>query len=359
MKSRTLLTICALSMSTAASAQADKDVADFFKDKTIRIVVSSEPGGSYDGYSRLIARHLGRFLPGNPRFVVSNMPGAGGVVAANWLYNVAAKDGTVIGQLQRQVPLMQILGEEGPQFETAKFNWVGSVAAETTVCLSRHDSPVKNFDDIKKQELIVAGSGLNSSENVPAFLNNLLGTRFKIISGYPSQTAGTLAVERKEVEGVCTAYSSLLVRNRHWFSGPDKVNLIIQDGLKRHPDLPDTPLSLEKAANAEDKALIELFDTPVQMGRPFVLPPQVPAERVKAIRLAFSQMIKDQDFVAENTKEGRDLAYVDGEEMQKLYERVSQAPKSMADRIKEALKYKGPVVRAKTEPPKATEGPNR
>jgi tripartite-type tricarboxylate transporter receptor subunit TctC len=332
------LVLCVLSIPTAAFAEADKGAEDFFKGKTIRIVVSVDPGANYDTYSRLIARHLGRFLPGAPKFVVNNMPGAGGLVATNWLYNVSPKDGTVLGQIQRQVPLMQTLGEEGVRFETAKFNWVGNLATETTLCLSSRDNPVKTLDDLRRQELIVASSGPNTSRNVPLLLNYLLGARFKVISGYSSQQAGALALERDEVGGICTSYAFLSRTYGKWFSGPNKANLLIQDGLKRHPDLPDTPLSMEMANNAEDKALIELFDTPSYLGYPYVLPPQVPAERVRAIRLAFNQMAQDRDFVAENAKESRELSYVDGEEMQRRYERLAEAAKAMIDRLKKALK---------------------
>jgi tripartite-type tricarboxylate transporter receptor subunit TctC len=329
------LLLCMLSIPTAASAQANKDVEDFFKGKTIRIVVSAEPGGSYDTYSRLIARHLGRFLPGAPKFYVSNMPGAGGVVAANWLYNIAPKDGTVLGQVQRQVPLMQILGEEGPKFETAKLNWLGSMANETTVCISGRDNAVKTFDDLRKQELIVASSGPNTSKNIPILLNNLLAAKFKIVSGYPSQAATALAVERGEAGGLCTSYTSLSLTYGKWFRGTDKVNILVQGGLKRHPDM---PLAMEIATKADDKALIELFDTPSYVGYPYVLPPDVPIERVKAFRLAFDQMVKDKEFVAENAKESRELAYVSGDEMQKLYERLAQEPKATTNRLNDALK---------------------
>jgi len=357
MTSRILLALFGgLAMSTTVLAQTDKAVEEFFKGKTIRIVVSSEPGGSYDGYSRLIARHLGKFVPGQPQFVVQNMPGAGGLVATNWLYNVAPKDGTVLGQIQRQIPLMQILGESGTQFETAKFNWIGSMASEATISLSRHDSAVKTAQDAMTKELIVAGSGPNSSENIPTVLNNVLGTKFKVISGYPSQTVGTLSVERGETGGVCTTYSSLLVRNKHWFDGPNKVNILMQAGLQRHTDLPNVPLAMELATNPEDKALFELFDTPLQIGRPYVMPPGVPAERVKAIRTAFNQLVKDKDFITENEKEGRELEYIDGDAMQDLYQRLGKTPPAMIDRLKDALKPKSPVTMAKIEPPKAVEG---
>ena len=338
MKLSAPLLLCMLSIPTAAFAQADKAVEDFFKGKTIRIVVGAAAGTAYDGYSRTIARHLGRFLPGAPQFVVNNMLGAGGMVATNWLYNIAPKDGTAFGSIQRQIPLMQILGEEGPRFETAKFNWLGNMATETIVCISRHDSPVKTFDDVRKQELIVASSGPNTSRNVPTFLNHVFGAKFKIVGGYSSAREAALAVDRGEVGGTCSSYASLALPNQSWFSGPNKVNLIIQDGLKRHPELPDTPLSIEMATNAEDKALIELFDTPLEMGRPYALPPEVPAERVRAFRRAFDQMVKDKDFVAEMTKQSLELVYMDGEEMQKLYERLTQSPKAMIDRIKSALK---------------------
>ncbi|MEA2986992.1 MAG: hypothetical protein QOD94_3246, partial [Alphaproteobacteria bacterium] len=166
-----------------------------------------------------------------------------------------------------------------------------------------------------------------------------------------------LAVERGEALGVCTTYSSLLVRNKHWFEGPNKVNILLQAGLHRHPDLPNVPLAMELASKPEDKALFELFDTPLQIGRPYVLPPGVPAERVKAIRTAFNQMVRDKDFIAENTKEGRELEYIDGDAMQALYERLGQMPTAMVDRLKDALKPKGPVVMAKVEAPKPMEGP--
>jgi len=230
------------------------------------------------------------------------------------------------------------------------------MASEATICLARHDSPVKTADELMKQELIVAGSGPNSSENIPTVLNNVLGTKFKVISGYPSQTAGTLAVERGEAAGVCTTYSSLLVRNKHWFEGPNKVNILLQAGLHRHPDLPNVPLAMELASNPQDKALFELFDTPLQIGRPYVLPPSVPADRVKAIRTAFNQMVKDKDFIEENTKEGRELEYIDGDAMQDLYERLGKTPQPMVDRLKDALKPKGPLALAKVEAPKPVEG---
>jgi tripartite-type tricarboxylate transporter receptor subunit TctC len=355
MKSSILLAFCGVLAASPALAQSDP-VADFYKkNNQIRLLVGSEPGGGYDGYARLLARHLGKFIPGNPTIVVQNMPGAGGIVASNFLYNAAPKDGTAMAQVQRLVPFVQIMGEPGPQFETAKFNWLGSLASEVTVCVSwKASTDVRTFEDLKKKELIIGGSGPNDTETVPALLNNVLGTKFKLITGYPSSTAITLAMERGEVHAVCSSYSSLSTRNAHWFRD-DKVNLLVQASTQKHPALPNVPLALELATNPEDKALLEFSDARLAIGRPFMLPPGVPPERVKALRTAFNQMVKDKDFLADAEKEGRELDIVGGDEMQALLERLSKTPKSLIDRLADSIKYKGPTVTAKVEEAK-TEG---
>ncbi len=318
--------------------------------------MGSEPGGGYDGYARLLARHLGKFIPGNPTILVQNMPGAGGIVAANYLYNVAPKDGTVMAQVQRLVPFVQIMGEPGPQFETAKFNWLGSLASEVTVCVSwKKSTDIKTFADVQKKELIVGGSGPNDTETVPAILNNVLGAKFKIISGYPSSTAVTLAVERGEVQGICSSYSSLTTRNAHWFKD-NLVNILVQESTKKLPQLPNVPLALDLATTPDDKALLELNDARLAIGRPFMLPPGVPAERVKALRAAFNQMVKDKDFLADAEKEKRELDIVNGDEMQSLLERLAKTPKSLVERLADSLKYKGPTITAKIEAVPAKEG---
>jgi tripartite-type tricarboxylate transporter receptor subunit TctC len=355
MKSSILLALCGVF--AASSAFAQDPVADFYKrNNTIRMVVGSEPGGGYDAYARLLSRHLGKHIPGNPNILVQNMPGAGGIVAANWLYNVAPKDGTAIAQTQRLVPFHQIMGEDGPKFETAKFNWLGSLASEVTVCVSwKATTDIKTFEDLRKKELIIGGSGPNDTETVPAVLNNILGAKFKMISGYPSSTAITLAMERGEVQAVCSSWSSLSTRNAHWFRGDPKVNFLVQASTQKHPDLPKVPLALEFATNQEDKDLLEFNDARLAVGRPFMLPPGVPPERVKALRTAFNNMVKDKDFLADAEKEKRELDIVSGEEMQQLFERLAKTPKKLIDRLVDATKYKGPVVQAKVEDSK-TEG---
>ena len=352
-KAVVLTAVSLLATSTVALAQSSDSIAEFYKkNNVIRLLISSEPGGGNDGYARLLAKHMGRFIPGNPTFVVQNMPGASGIVAANYLYNVARKDGTAMGSVQRQVPYTQLLGEAGPQFETAKFNWLGSLAPEGAVCVASVKSPVKTLDELRKTELIVGGSGANDTETMPAIVNNLLGAKMKIITGYPSATAVTLAVERGEVDGVCTSYSSLQSRNAHWFRDK-KVNILFQAGTRRHPELPDVPLTMEMATNPEDRALLEILDSRFQVGRPFMLPPGVPPERVNGLRAAFIEMSKDKDFLADAQRENREIDIVTGDEQQALLERIAATPKATIDKLNDLLKYKGPTVAAKVEATKA------
>jgi tripartite-type tricarboxylate transporter receptor subunit TctC len=338
---------CAAALLGAANAQTPEA---FYKNKQIRLIVSSEPGGGYDNYARLVARHLGNHIPGNPSVIVQNMPGAGGLTAANNIYNVAAKDGTVIGHIQRNVPFMAIQGQQGPRFDPTKFNWLGSLNNEVNVCVSWHTSKVKTVQDALTTELVVGGSGPNDTEVTPALLNNILGTKFKIISGYPSSSAVTLAMERTEVEGLCSSYSSIENRNAHWLR-EKKINFLVQNSVRKHPDLPNVPLALEFAKNEEDKQLIELNDARLIMGRPFMAPPDVPQDRVKVLREAFSAMTKDPGFIGDAKKQNLELTPVDGDDVQALLERVSKTPKHVIERMNDAQIYKGERGRAESAEP--------
>jgi tripartite-type tricarboxylate transporter receptor subunit TctC len=341
--------LASLGMATAASAQPS--VEEFYKGKQLRLIVSSEPGGGYVNYARLVARHLGEHIPGKPSIIVQNMPGAGGLNAANNIYNVAAKDGTVIGHVQRNVPFVAIQGLPGPRFDPTKFNWLGSLNNEVNVCVAWHTAKVKSVKDALTNELFVGGSGPNDTEVTPAVLNNILGTKFKIISGYPSSSAVTLAMERGEVEGLCSSYSSIENRNAHWLK-EKKINFLLQNSTKKHPDLPNVPLALEFAKSDEDRQLIELNDARLIMGRPFMVGPDVPADRVKALRAAFTAMVKDPAFLADANKQGMEITPVDGDEVQDLLERVAKTPKAAIERLNDAQIYKGERGRAKAEPEK-------
>ena len=326
--------------STVAQANA---VADFYKGKTLRVIVASSAGGGYDAYSRVLADHIVRFLPGSPSAVVQNMPGAGGLRAANFLYVRAPKDGTVFGHVQRTAPFHAIMGRPGAAFDPNKFNWIGSLNNEVTICVVRKGSKAKTFEDLKTTVTHMGGSGIASdSETVPTFLNNMLGFKFKVISGYPGSTETALAVERKELDGMCGSYSSLTSAQKRWFKpGKEFVNILVQASKRKHAKIPHVQLAKDLAANAKDKAVMELNDARLEMGRPFVAPPGVPQARVKALRVAFNKMVKDPKFVNAILKLGRELNPVTGEDVQALIARVTKADETVIKNLKQALIYKG------------------
>lgn len=326
------LAVLALSGSSAAAQSS----GDFFRDKQIRLIVGTDSGGGYDAYARVLARFMGRHIPGNPAFVVQTMTGAGGVVSANYMYNVAPKDGTVIATFPNNVPFVQILGQPGPLFDAVKFGWLGSLSSEVTVCVAWHTAKAKTLADAKVNEVIVGGSGPNNTETTPAVLNVALGTKFRIITGYSSSTATALAVERGEVEGLCTGYSTIANRNPNWLS-EKKVNIIVQTGLRRHPMLPDVPLAIDLAADKDDHALMELNDARIEIARPFVAPPELPPERLTSLRNAFEATVTDPEFKAEMAKQKLELNPISGVDAQALLVKVSKTPRAVIDRLNGAL----------------------
>ena len=326
----------------AAPASADP-VADFYKGNTLRVIVASSAGGGYDAYSRVLAKHIVKYIPGNPSSVVQNMPGAGGLRAANFLYNKASKDGSYIGHVQRTAPFHQILGRPGALFDPTKFNWLGSLNNEVSICVVRKGTKVNTFEDLRKHQALVGGAGpAADSETIPTFLNNMLGTKFKVISGYPGSTETALAIDRKEVDGICGSYSSITSAQKRWFKkGNEYVNILIQASTRKHPKIPHIPLAKDLARSDADRAVMELNDARLEMGRPFLTPPGVPKARVEALRVAFAKMTKDKEFADHIRRLGRELNPVSGPEIQALIERVVKADATVVARLKEALIYKG------------------
>lgn len=338
---------------TAVPVQAGS-VADFYKGKKIRFVISSGAGGGYDAFGRTLIRHMGRHIPGNPTFIPQNMPGAGGIKAANYLYNVAPKDGSVFGGVHRGVAMEPLFGNTKAKYDPNKFNWLGSINNEVSVCVSWGTVAVKTLDDAFKMELIVGGSGANDTEAFPAVLNNIIGTKFKIISGYPSGTAVNLAMERREVDGRCGwSWSSIKNQKMSWIDNKT-VNLLVQISLAKHADLPDVPLVMDYAKTAEDKKVLELIFARQVMGRPYLTPPGIPADRLAALRKAFSATMKDPKFIAAIKKQKLEIGPVSGSEIQDLVKRIYASPASLVARVKDAYKYKGPVVKAKVSMIKVT-----
>ena len=316
-------------------------VEQFYKGKQINLVIGADVAGGYDTYGRLFARLMPKHIPGNPNIVVQIMPGAGGVIAANVLYHIAPKDGLTLGSVQRQIPEGPLVGLGGAQFDATKYNWIGSLNNEVSICVSWHTASVKTFKDAFDKELIVGAQKQANTEQYPSIFNNVLGTKFKIISGYTGGNGVLLAMERGEVEGRCSwSWSSIVVQKPDWLQ-EKKINLLAQIALVGHPDLKDVPLVMDFAKSAEDKQVLEFLFARNVLGRPFLTPPGVPAERVAALRKAFDAMVKDKDAIAEFDKQKQELTPVSGQEIQDLMDRLYKTPKEIIAKADKAMEWHG------------------
>ncbi len=309
----------------------------FSKGKTISLIVASNTAGGYDTYGRLLSRHLGAHLAGNPSFVVQNMPGAGGMRGANHLFNVAAKDGTVIGIFDQAVFLDQLLGVPGVRGDVTKFNWLGRLIGNSAVLFAWHTAQVKKTEDLFTHQLIVAASGSSSRLNWTA-LNALAGTKFKLLTGYEGPSTAKIAMERGEVEGLSLPWPVLRNENREWLRG-NKINLLLQTGIEKNADLPDLPRMVDLAKTDEDRKVLEIFAAPSVVGRSFVAPPGVPRERVEELRAAFAAMVKDADFRADVVRMNFDLDPLPGAELQAFFAKAY--PPALIERAKEIARKAG------------------
>lgn len=326
-------------VATSDSARADS-VAEFYKGKTVSVIVGASPGGGYDGYSRLLARHMGRHIPGNPKVIVKNMPGAGGIVAANYLYTSAPKDGTVFGTFPRGVPMIPLLAEDdGIEFKAPLFNWVGSLNNEVSVCVTWHKSKVKEWTDLRETELVLGAAGQGTSDTMfPAVLSKILGTKLKIISAYPGSSELLLAIERGEVDGRCGwSWSSIKSRKADWVRD-GKINILMQMALQKHQDLPDVPLVMDLAETEDQRRVLKLIFARQSMGRPFAAPPEIPEDRVRALRAAFQAMVKDPAFLADAKKVKLEVDPVAGEAVNELMRSVYDTPGKLVTKAREAVK---------------------
>lgn len=320
-----------------ASPGKAQSVADFYKGKTITLISSSAPGGGYDTLSRIIANHLGKHLPGAPAVVVKNMAGAGGILATNFLFNVADKDGTVIGGVQNNTPFEPLFGAKGPNYDPLKFIWLGTPSIEVAICTVWHTAPVSTWQEAQKKEFTMGSSGVNST---PSFygrlLNETLGFKQKIIVGYQSQTHAFLAMERGEVDGYPSVFYNSLMATRPTWIKEKKVKLLVQMGLEKEPHLPDVPFALDLLSNEDDKLLSIAAYAPLQAGRPYLMPPGVPADRVAAMQKAMLDTFKDPAFAAEANKRGMDVSSPrSGDELRNLLVRVySKTPDHIVQRLR-------------------------
>ena len=332
---RPLLLAAGLMLCVSSLAAAQDAVANFYKGKQVAVMVGFSPGGSSSLYAQALARHMGRHLPGNPTFIVQHVPGAGGLVLANNIYNSVPRDGTAFGITGRTAAIEPLLGNKNAKFDGRKFSWLGTANVEYTTCLAWHTAPVKTLQDVMTRELIVAGTGADATEVVwPKAANRMVGTKFKVVLGYPGSTEMLLAMERGEVEGNCgLGWTFIKLRKAEWLK-EKKINILFQWSLRKHPDLPDVPLMLDYAKTPEDRQVFEFLFAPQEMGRPFFAPPGVPADRLAALRTAFEQTLKDPQLLADADKLGVEVQYVGGEAIQQLLEKLYASPTTVIERAK-------------------------
>ena len=331
-----LLALCIVAGACLPQAKADV-VAEFYQGRTVTVVVGSNAAGGYDTFARAVARYMGKHIPGSPTLIVRNMPGAGGMTAANFLYNNADKDGSVIGLVQNNTPFEPLFGTKEARYDPVRFNWLGSPSAETAMVLLWHAAPVNSVAELKAREVAVGVSGANST---PAFftrlLNATLGTRMKPINGYPGQNDVLLAMERREIDGHPSAFFSSVRSTRPTWLRDKTAKAIVQYGAEKLAELPDVPFAPDLVGHDGDRLVMQAAFAPLALGRPLLMPPGVVAERVAALRAAFAATMADPDFLAEGERVGLGLnAPRTGEQIQEVVERAYQSPPRVIDRLRQ------------------------
>jgi tripartite-type tricarboxylate transporter receptor subunit TctC len=323
----------------SASVASAQSPADFYKGKNVDLYIGYSVGGGYDVYARILARYMGKHIPGNPTIVPKNMEGAGSLRLANWLYNVAPKDGSAFGIIGRGTGFDPLLEKKGAQFDATKFNWIGSANNEVSVCVAWHTTGIKKIEELYGKELTVGGTGASAdTDQFPRVTNGVLGTKFKVITGYPGGNDIGLAMERGEVMGRCGwSFSSVKSTHMNWLN-EKKVNLLVQLALKKHPELPDVPLIVDLAKSEEQKRILRIIFARQVMGRPFLAPPGVPQDRVAALRKAFMDTMNDKEFLAEAEKAQLEITPESGEEIQELVTDLYKTPPEIAKKAAELVK---------------------
>jgi tripartite-type tricarboxylate transporter receptor subunit TctC len=332
-QTRSLAAAATLAMLSASLASAQSP-AEFYKGRNLEFYIGYSVGGGYDLYARTIARHIGKHIPGNPTIIPRNMEGAGSLRLANWLFRVAPKDGSVIGTIGRGTGFDPILGQKGAQFDGTKFTWLGSANNEVSVCVAWNaTSGITKFEDLLTKEMTVGGTAVSAdTDQFPRIVNGVLGTKMRIVSGYPGGNDVVLAMERGEVKGRCGwSWSSVMSTHRVWLE-EKKMTVLAQLALQKHPDLPDVPLIIDLAKTDEQKQILKLIFARQVMGRPYLAPPGIPADRAEALRKAFMDTMSDKDFLADAEKAQLEITPVDGAALQKLVAEVYATPPEIAQK---------------------------
>ena len=331
-----LLSVAALILyTTAATAQS---VEDFYKAKRLTLIIASGVGGGYDAYGRTLARHFGRHLPGNPIVIVQNMDGASGLEATNHIANRAERDGSVFLATYNSLLIQPLFDNNNILFDALTLNWIGSVAKSTAFCFTWHTSSARSLEQAMVREVTMGSTGATGNNTIfPKLLNQLTGTKFKPIPGYTSNGV-YLALEQGEVEGICgTGYAAVNATKPQWLS-EKKLNILTQFGIGKSADMPDVPLARDFVKNPADRKIFDLLAYPQEMGRPFVAPPNVPQDRLQALRRAFDATMKDPEFLAESKKAFQDVEPLTGEEVTRLLKDAYATPQDVIVRYKELIR---------------------
>ncbi|MGE0626245.1 MAG: Bug family tripartite tricarboxylate transporter substrate binding protein [Hyphomicrobiaceae bacterium] len=341
-----MLACAGLWLGSLAPASAQDSVAEFYKGKNVTLIVGSSPGGGYDTYTRLIARHMGRHIPGNPNLIVQNLPGAGGNVLANQLASIGPKDGTTIGAPQSGVIFAPLLGLIPVKHDPSKFHYLGSANNDVYICVARADAPAKSFAEALEKEMVLAASNASSTADYAQILANTVGAKWRVVMGYTGSREIALAIDKGEAHGACgLAWPSISVTQSDWFTeGPTKsrMRVIVQTHATGHPELnaAGVPLAGSFAKTPEQKAILGLFFSQSQFGRPYILPAGTPSDRVAALRKAFGATMADPQFKAGAAKLKLDVDAVPGEVVQKVVADVYASPPDLIARTKKALQQR-------------------
>ena len=329
--------LCLAALVVSCVATRADPVADFYKGRTVSIIVTSQTGGGYDVLSRLIAKVLPAHLPGSPSVVVQNMAGAGGIVGSNYLYAGAPKDGSVLGAPNNNVPFEPLFGTRQATYDPTRFNWLGTPSVETAMLTVWHAVPVQGWTDARTRVLSVGASGANSTPSLYArILNETLGLKLKVIVGYQGQPAALLAMERGELDGYASAFYSSLTSTKPDWLRDRKVKLLVQMGPEKEMEIADVPFALDLITDPDDRLLMQAASAPLAVGRPYMFPPGVPAERVAAMRAALSATFTDKTFMAEAARAGLDVKKPrSGEAVQDLVARIYRdTPPALVERLR-------------------------
>jgi tripartite-type tricarboxylate transporter receptor subunit TctC len=322
----------------ASRPAAGESAEEFYKAHPLSIIIGFPPASAYDLYGRAVGRHIGRHIPGNPAVLAVNKPGASSLTAANYLYSIAPKDGSAIGILSRSAPLDPLLSNPGAKFEPKKFTWLGSVGNEVSVCVGWHGAAVKTWDDLLVKDFVVAAAGLSTDTGVFALvLKNLFGARMRIISGYPGGAEISKAIEAGEVDGRCGwSWSGVKASKPDWLA-QKKINLLVQLGLQKAPDLPSVPLITDLAKSAEQRQILNVVFGPQEFAWPFVAPPDLPPERKQILRAAFAATLRDAEFLEDAKRIALDVNPVSGRAVEALIDELYTTPDDVVAKVRRVI----------------------